>query len=93
MFKALFNWMFAVEEPSESPVTVHDFIDCRPGHDIALTYNPADGFGTAVITSLEKIQVGEFINVEGLNCLFVVDKVDEIAPMVFHADVSLVEDD
>ena len=93
MFKSLLNWILAREEELETPVTVHDFFDCKPGHDIALTYTPADGSGTAVITSLEKIQVGEFLNVEGLSALFVVDKVDEIAPMVFHADVSLVEAD
>lgn len=93
MFKFLLDWIFSREEEPETPVVVHDFIDCKPGHDIALTYNPSDGTGYAVITSLEKIQVGEFINVEGLLALFVVDKVDEIAPMVFHADVTLVEAD
>lgn len=93
MFKALLDWMFAREDELETPVLVHDFTVCKPGHDISLTYYPgsADGYGAAVITSLEKIQVGEFLDIGELDSLFVVNKVEEIAPMVFHADVSLVE--
>lgn len=91
MFKFLLDWVFARDDEPETAVVVHDFTDCKVGHDITLRYNPEEGIGYAVITSLEKIQVGEFINVADVSALFIVTEVKELGSMIFQVEISLVE--
>ncbi|QEQ94858.1 hypothetical protein pEaSNUABM56_00058 [Erwinia phage pEa_SNUABM_56] len=91
MFKWLISFLFPTKEEVETPgVLIHDFTDRVVGHDIAMTIRPTDGTADALITSLEKIQVGEIIAVvvgdEPMD--FFVKEVEELEPMVFRAKLE-----
>lgn len=91
MFNWLWNFLFPTKEEQEAPsVLIHDFTDRVVGHDMALTFRPTDGTADALITSLEKIQVGEIIAVvvadEPVD--FFVKEVEELEPRVFRAKLE-----
>ncbi|UYL85036.1 hypothetical protein pEaSNUABM55_00263 [Erwinia phage pEa_SNUABM_55] len=91
MFKWLISFLFPTKEEVEMPgVLIHDFTDRVVGHDIAMTIRPTDGTADALITSLEKIQVGEIIAVVvgDVPMDFFVKEVEELEPMVFRAKLE-----
>ncbi|QGZ16352.1 hypothetical protein Hena1_02020 [Erwinia phage Hena1] len=95
MFKWLMNFIFGTpsQEIELPEVLVHDFTERVPGHDIALQYYPTESRASAVITSLEVIEIGQLINIRDEDVLFSVDSVTKLAPMTYKAELSLVDPD
>jgi len=91
MFDKILNWLFPGRVEEDVPVIIHDFTERCVGHDIALHYNPADDTGSALISSLERIQVGEFIDTPEVGSLFIVTEVKEEAPMLYRVELNLVD--